>query len=215
MSRPRSFLRVQFATFVTGSGLLAAGAVAQPPGSLLSGTNGPVGLAVSPLPGETVGRERVLRLLIRSGTNEFAFMLPDTVQAQPQTGGAVRMISQDMSYSLTIRMVEPPRNPARLAEALEEQVAQSFPGESSREPFNTVVADRNGTGIQLQHRPTGSPPRLVRVLWVPFRAGLVEFGLDADATSASAAQAALDTVLLTFRSNEAGPLAIIPRSDKS
>lgn len=43
----------------------------------------------------------------------------------------------------------------------------------------------------------------------------MEFTLNASNTSAAAAQAALDMVLLTFRSNERGKIEIVRRSDKT
>ena len=43
----------------------------------------------------------------------------------------------------------------------------------------------------------------------------MEFVLNADTKNAVAGRAALDMILLTFRSNERGGLEIVERSDKS
>jgi hypothetical protein len=125
------------------------------------------------------------------------------------------MISRDMTYSVSVRIIEPAPPQPGLAEALAEQIARQYPHSSSLETFTTVVADREGAGVQLRQTLTGLNARIVRILWVPFKAGLVEFALNADSSCASAGQAALDTVLLTFRSNEGGKLTIIRRSDKT
>jgi hypothetical protein len=53
------------------------------------------------------------------------------------------------------------------------------------------------------------------MVWVPFKAGLLEFSLNADGGSASAGQGALDMILLTFRSDERGKVEIVRRSDKT
>ena len=86
---------------------------------------------------------------------------------------------------------------------------------SGLEEFTTTVADREGTGFQLRQELPKVSDRSIRVLWVPFKAGIMEFALNTDHKSASAAQGAFDMILLTFRSNERGKLEIVRRSDKT
>ena len=215
MSHPRSLLRFRLAVALAGLPLFGAGAVAQSTNGLPESLSPTGGFAVTLLAGEAVGNDQILRAHLRKGTNEFIFVVPNGLRAQAPAGGTVVMISRDMTYSVSVRIVEPAPPQPGLAEALAEQVTRQYPHSSSLETFTTVVADREGTGVQLRQALTGLNPRVVRILWVPFRAGLMEFALNADSSYASTGQAALDTVLLTFRSNEGGRLNIIRRSDKT
>jgi hypothetical protein len=200
---------------VAAAMLFGATSLAQTTNAVLSGTSQPVGIALSLLPGETVGHDQVIRALLRSGTNEFIFVVPDGLRAQPAAEGNIVVTSRDMTYSVSLRLIEPAPNRAGLPEALARYVERQYPDRSALESFTTSVADRKGTGVQLRQVLNGLNPRLVRVVWVPFRSGLMEFVLNTDNACASAGQAALDMVLLTFHSNEEGKLRIIPRSDKT
>jgi hypothetical protein len=215
MSHPKPLLRFRLAIALVGLPLFGAGALAQSANGLPESPSQTSGVAVTLLPGEAVGNEQILRALLRKGTNEFIFMVPDGLRAQSPAGGTVAMISRAMTYSVSVRFVEPAPPQPGLAEALSEQITRQYPHPSSLETFTPVVADHQGAGVQLRQTLTGLNPRLVRILWVPFRAGLVEFALNADGSYAPTGQAALDTVLLTFRSNEGAKLTIIRRSDKT
>ena len=95
------------------------------------------------------------------------------------------------------------------------QIASQYAGASGLEEYTACVADHEGTGFQLWQSLPKVGPRVIRILQVPFRAGVLEFVLNADAKNATTGQAALDMILLTFRSNEQGPLETTQRLDKS
>jgi hypothetical protein len=162
-----------------------------------------------------VGHEQVARLFMRSGTNEFVFVLPDGLSKGTAPEGTIVLGARDLSYYVSVRLAALPPVNAGTREALQEWIASHYADAKSLEGFTARVADREGTGFQLRRDPAGVGSRLARVLWVPFNAGIMEFALDADAKNASAGQAAMDTILLTFRSNEGGRLEIVKRSDKS
>jgi hypothetical protein len=215
MSHPRTLTQVRLTFALAAAMLFHVKGLAQTTHVPLSGTNLTGGLALSVLPGEAVGREQVIRALIRSGTNEFIFVVPDGLRVQTAPDGTIVMTSQDLTYSVTLRLKEPAPDVVGLAGALAECVKHQYPDGGGQERFTAIVAGREGTGIQLQQKLQGLNPRLVRVLWVPFRPGLMEFVLSADNSSASAAKAALDMIMLTFRSNEGGKLEIMSHSDRS
>ena len=193
----------------------AAGALAQTPNGFVLGTNHTPGLAVTLLPGESVGHEQVTRELIRRGTNEFMFVVPEGLRTQLPSEGVIVLTSRDMSYYLSLRIVAPPPASRELKEALREQIASQYAQASSLQEFTTTVADREGTGFQLRQELRKVGSRLIRILWVPFKAGVLEFALNADNNNASAGQGALDMILLTFRSNERGRIEVVIRSDKT
>jgi hypothetical protein len=162
-----------------------------------------------------VGHEQVIRQLITSGTNKFVFVVPNGLRTETAPEGMIGLASGDMSYYVSLRIVAPtPVNPA-ISEALHERITSQYAGASSLEEFTASVADREGTGFQLRQELPKVGGRLIRILWVPFKAGVMEFALNADARNAAAGRAALDMILLTFRSNERGRLEIVQHSDKS
>jgi hypothetical protein len=195
--------------------LFAAGVFAQPHNSSVSGTNATPGLAVTLQAGEYVAQQQVIRALIASGTNTFMFVVPEGLRVQPSSEGRVVLTSRDMSYFLCLGIAAPPLAEAGLKEALRQRIASHYPNARNLEEFAATVADREATGFQLRQALPGVGGRLVRILWLPFKAGVLEFTLNADSSSASAGQDALDMILLTFRSDELGKIEIVRRSDKT
>ena len=203
------------AGILTGTMLLVAGAAAQTANSLVFETNSAPGLAITLQPGEIVGHEQIVRALLKSGTNEFMFVVPEGLGIQNASEGLILMSSRDRRYYASVRLVEPRPAAAGLKEALQEQIASQYPGVSRWEEFAATVADREGIGAHLTQELPGVAARQVRILWVPFKAGVVEFFLAAQSDNLSTAQGAFDMILLTFRSNERGKLEFVRRSDKS
>ena len=162
-----------------------------------------------------MGQEQVIRELVRSGTNEFMFVVPEGLRSQTPDEGTIVLTDRDVTCNLSIRIVGPAPASPGLKEALREQVASHFPNASSLEEFTTTVADREGTGFQLRQELPKVGGRLIRILWVPFKAGVLEFALNVDTKKASAGQAALDMILLTFRSNERGKIEVVIRSERT
>jgi hypothetical protein len=162
-----------------------------------------------------VGHEQVVRQFIGSGTNEFVFVVPDGLRTQTAPEGAIVLTAGDMSYYVCLRIAAPLPAKPEIREALQDRIAGQYAGAKDLEGFTVSVADREGTGFQLRQELPELGNRLVRILWVPFKAGVMEFALNADAKNAAAGRAALDMILLTLRSNERGRLEIIERSDKS
>lgn len=212
---PKPSPRRRTASLLAVAALLAARAAAQTAEGFAVHSNQPPRLASSLCPGEVVGNEQVLRQLLRSGTNEFVFVLPAGLSAQTAPDGTLVLSSRDLSFHLSLRLLPSLGVSHNPSQALRQQVAAQYSDASGLEEFVTAVAGREGTGYQLQHQLPQVGTRFVRLLWVPFKAGLIEFIVNADATNAPAACAAMDMVLLTFRSNERGPLEIIRRSDQS
>ena len=208
-------LRFPLDGLLAAAALLAADVWGQTAGGFVASSNQPPKLVVSLCPGEFVGHEQVIRQFIRSGTNQFVFVVPDGLRTQTAPDGSILLTAGDMSYHVCLRIAAPLAANPEIREALQERIAGKYAGATSLEGFTVSVADREGTGFQLRQELPEVGNRLVRILWVPFKAGVMEFALNADAKNATAGRAALDMVLLTFRSNERGRLEIVERSDKS
>lgn len=215
MCLPSLLLRCRSAATLAATTILAVVGFGQPADGLIASSNPPHAVAITLRPGEHVGNEQVIRQFIRIGTNEFVFVLPGEMRRNSTPDGTTVLTSWDMTYFLTVRLKAPPSPPLGLSEALREHIANQYAGASSLEDYTACVADHEGAGFQFWQSLPNVGPRLIRILQVPFRAGVMEFVLNADARNAKTGQAALDMILLTFRSNEHGPLETIQRSDKS
>ena len=215
MSHHNALLRRRFAGALAAVMLLAADAVAQTTTGSVLGTNQAPELAVTIQPGELVGHQQVMRELLRSGTNEFMFVVPEGLRTETAPDGMIMLITGDMSYYLSLRVVAPPPAGLDLKEALRKRIANQYAQVSNLQEFTTTVADREGTGFQLRQELPKVGRRLIRILWVPFKAGVLEFALNANNNNASAGQEAFDMIVLTFRSNERGRIEIVRHSDKT
>jgi hypothetical protein len=215
MSNLRFPFRFGAAVLVAGALLSAADGLGQTAESFVAGSNQPPRLAVRLCPGEFVGNEQVIRQFISSGTNEFVFVVPAGLRTEPARDGAIMLTAGDMSYYVSLRIAAPFPVNAQLRQALRERIAGQYAGTNSLEGFTVGVADQEGTGFQLRQELPGVGSRLVRILWVPFNAGVMEFALNADTKNSAAGRAALEMILLTLRSNERGRLEIVAHSDKS
>jgi hypothetical protein len=215
MSRPKASVLLQLGCILAGA-MFGAGVISA---QTTNGFDANVGEAPrfssTVYPGEIVGREQVLRQVIRSGTNEFVFILPYGLGTQNASDGSISLASQDQTYFVTIRMVGAPPLNSGIREGLQERIASQYGSVTNSEQFATMVADREGTGFELEQELPKVGTRLIRIVWVPFKAGLFEFALNADKRRAADAQGALDMILLTFRSNERGKIEIVKRSEKS
>ncbi len=215
MLRHRTSRQSRFAAALAGVLISTLVGFAQSPSDFsLRAHQAPV-LAVSLLPGEIIGRERVIRALIKTGTNEFMFVLPEGLRSQSPSEGTIMLTSRDMNSYVSIRSIGAASAQLGLKEALRERIISEHPQASNLEDCTTMVAGQEGAGLQLRLARSDVGDRLMRIVWVPFQAGVMEFTLNASNTSAAAAQGALDMVLLTFRSNERGKIEIVRRSDKT
>jgi hypothetical protein len=200
------------ALFLVGAGLVqgqtVAGFAAPSPAQKLE---------IKIQPGEIIGREQVVRYLIRCGTNQFLFMLPPNMRNADTSPETMVLAGTDGSYYLSLRILEPEAAPSgsEKARTLKETALERYPNARNVEEFGFIVASHDAAGIQLQQERPVVGNRLVRLLWAPCRAGTLEFTLNADPQKAALATQALECVLLSFQSNEQGQIRIIPRSDKT
>lgn len=215
MSNHSSLFSIRLAGVLAVTILSPIGALAQTPDSFGLRTNPTPSFAVTLLPGETIGNEQVIRALIRTGTNEFMFVEPEGMQSQTPNESTIVLTARDMNWYVSIRILGPSPAKARLKETLREQLAREYPQVNNPEEFVTTVADQEGVGLQLHVALPDVGDRLIRAVWVPFQAGVLEFKLHAKHSAASAAKRDFDTILLTFRSNERGRIEVLERSDKT
>jgi hypothetical protein len=178
-------------------------------------TNPSPALKVAVEPGEFFGRRQIIRERIRCGTNEFLFVVPEGVRAETRQDESIALTSADGTFYVTVAIASALPAETDEDQAMLEWAAGHFPNFTNVEKFAFSVDGKPGQGIQLRYASPGGGNRLARILWVPCRAGMLEFTVDADAEKAKAAQQLFNTILLTFRTNEEGKIEIIRFSERS
>jgi hypothetical protein len=178
-------------------------------------TNPSPALKVAFEPGEFFGSRQIIRERIRRGTNEFLLVVPEGMRAETRQDDSIALTSTDGTCYVTLTITSALPAETDEDQAMLEWGAGHFPSFTNVEKFAFSVDGKPGQGIQLRYASPGGGNRLARILWVPCRAGMLEFTLDADAEKAKAAQQLFDAVLLTFRTNEQGKIEIVRFSERS
>ena len=166
-------------------------------------------------PGELVGHERVLREFVSFGTNEFMFVVPEGSRPETVKGDFLVVKSRDATFYVSFRIAGPLPAEGDLQQRLKWRVAEQYPDARDMEAFSTTVLNRTGNGFSLKEGRSGVGSRFIKVLWVPSKAGILEFTLNTDAKTVRGAELAFSSMLLTFRSNEHGKLEIVRRSERT
>jgi hypothetical protein len=166
-------------------------------------------------PGEVIGSRQIVRELIRSGTNEFLFVVPQGVLPQPSSEGAILLSDREMRFFITIRMLGRMAEGTQMREEMSNRIASVYPGSGGLEEFSTAVASHEALGMQFCQKLPGAGERMVRLLWVPSNAGVLEFVLNSGEVGFPSGKVAFEGILLTFRSNEHGRIEVVRFSDKT
>jgi len=172
-------------------------------------------LEITVQPGEIIGREQIVRCLVKCGTNQFLFMLPPNVHSSGAASETVELTANDGSFYLSFRILASGSASGDQAGSRKAKTLERFPNARNVEEFAMPVAGHEGNGVQFRQErpPVGS--RLIRFLWAPCAAGTLEFSLSADSKHSAVAMQAMECVLLSFQSDERGKIVVIPRPDKT
>jgi hypothetical protein len=184
-------------------------------GQNLSAPPQPQALEITAQAGEVIGNEQVIRCFIKCGTNQFLFVVPPGLRSEIDQPENLLLESKDGRFYLKFRLLRESSTDPDLKQSPKDRVLTNYPGATKTEDFTTIVTGVEGQGLHFLYRDARIGDRLVRCVWVPVHAGTLEFTLDTGLQQAPAAKGAMETVLLTFRSNEQGKLEIVRRSDKS
>jgi hypothetical protein len=173
-------------------------------------------LEVEVQPGEIVGNEQIIRLRLRSGTNEFMLMLPPGARSETPAGGTLNIADPKGAYRIELRLLaaDPTEDLPPQLQRLKTKLLEAHPKAARTEEFSVNVG-RAALGQQFSDSMLPFGERLYRVIWVPGPAGILEFSLNAAASQGRAAVQTLDTLLVTLRTNEKGKLEITRRLERS
>jgi hypothetical protein len=201
----------RLALAVCGALLLVAGARAD---DLVSGAAAPqpVALDVTIKKGELVGTEQIQRALITVGTNQFMIVAPGDARVSVPTPDRVTFIPTDYHYYLSFRVLNVAEAPpdTLTADFYRGQLQSQYPGASIVTESSEMALNHSGPAFDLRWTTAAGEVELVRVAYIPCRAGVLEFSLLVDRKKNNEAQCNFRGLLITCRSNENGKIEIVP-----
>ena len=159
----------------------------------------------------------VPRAYVTTGTNQFAFLVPEGFRVDASNPETILLIKTDYSCFLTFRIVGPATAGTTdlKPDSCRELLSNRFPGAKIADVFSLAAANHGGPAFNLQWTNASGVAQSARVAFIPSAAGLLEFSLVASPGRFPAGQPPFNSLLLTFRTNEGGKLEIIPPSNKS
>ena len=160
---------------------------------------------------ETSGWQKMQRVAVSSGTNEFDFVAPYGLR-MTASADRLTLVSSNSTYFLAIRILDSVT--AELnggnTDFPREFLLGQFPGAHIIEEFAKTAASRNGPAFELRARAAGGAEQTVWVAFIPSAAGVLEFSCMAQLSKTSEAKTAFNSLLRTFRSNQFGKLESLP-----
>jgi len=154
----------------------------------------------------------VPRAYVTTGTNQFAFVVPEGFRVDASNPETILLTQNDYSCFLTLRIASPaPADPSDVKpDFCRALLSSRFPGAKISEAFSLAAANHSGPAFNLQWTTSGGVAQSARVAFIPSAAGLLEFSLVASPGKFSGGQPPFNSLLLTFRTNEGGKLEILP-----
>jgi hypothetical protein len=156
------------------------------------------------------------RAYITAGTNKFAFLLPDGFRLSQSDAQKVSMVKDDGSCVISVKVIGAMGSASQPFDgaAARELVNAEHPDATITAEFGMTAANVSGPAYEFLWG-SGSLARASRVGFVPLRAGVIEFGVDASPNNLGPSLGELNYVVVTFRaSDENGKLEATPLSDR-
>ncbi len=156
------------------------------------------------------------RAYITAGTNKFAFLLPDGFRLSQSDAQKVSMVKNDGSCVISVKVISLAASAIKSFDgaAARGLLAEEHPDANITTEFGMTAANANGPAFEILWG-SGALARASRVGFVPLRAGVLEFSLDAGPKNLAPSLGDLNYVVVTFRaSDESGKLEATPLSDK-
>jgi hypothetical protein len=156
------------------------------------------------------------RAYITVGTNKFAFLLPGGFRLSQSDAQKVAMVKDDGSCVISLKVIS--LTPAAIKSfdgaAARALLAEEHPDGTITTEFGMSAANISGPAFEVVWG-AGPLARASRIGFVPLRAGVIEFSVDASPKNLTPSLGDLNYVVLTFRaSDENGKLEATPLSDK-
>jgi hypothetical protein len=156
------------------------------------------------------------RAYITAGTNKFAFLVPDEYKLTCSDPQKVTLLKRDGTCLISVRVIGALAGAGKAFDgaAARALIAEEHPDAIITSEFGMSAANATGPAFETQWEFRGVT-RGSRVGFVPLRAAVLEFSVDASPNKLGPSLGDLNYVVLTFRaSDEAGKLEATPLSDK-
>jgi hypothetical protein len=189
--------------------------VAESDGKNANNTNQPPPISVAIKTQGGPGQIPASRAYITAGTNKFAFLVPGEFKLAGCDPQKVTLMKRDGSCLISVRVVGPPPGNGKPFDcaAARELLKEEHPDANISREFGMAAGGASGPAFEIQWG-TGVLTRSSHVGFIPFRAGLLEFSVDASADKLAPSLGDFNSVILTFRaSDENGKLEATPLSD--
>lgn len=179
-------------------------------------TNQPTALSTMLKSEEMVALQPVQRAYVTYGTNQFAFVVPHGYRMDASNPEKIVLFNSDYSCYIAFRIAESLGYGSRdvLSSACRQLVLERYPNAKILDEFSQSAASHSGPAFDLQWTNSARITQFTRVAFIPTAAGVLEFTLVTNAGKFTEGQYFLNSVMLTFRTNEGGKLHISPLSDK-
>jgi len=157
----------------------------------------------------------VNRAYVSSGTNQFAFVVPNDFRLDSSDPDRIEVIATDYRCFITFRILDPNATEIQglQSAALRETVLSRHSGAMLKDEFSLNAANHSGPAFDMEWTNAGGAKEFARMTFIPAKAGVLEFSLQAGQDKAAEARVLFNSFLLSFRSNEAGKLEISPLVD--
>ena len=165
--------------------------------------------------GETIGIEQIRRAHLSSGTNQFAFVVPEGFRMDASNPERVVLADSNYNFFLSVRIVVPGRFRDAQTDLCRDLLLKQHPGARISDEFSQSAANRSGPAFDAQWDAVGGTVQSARVAFIPTSIGILEFSLLSRPDKFAQGKYYLNFLLLTFRSNEGGTLELPVFSDKS
>src|SRR5215831_20079768 len=122
------------------------------------------------------------RAYITAGTNKFAFLLPGEFKLAGCDPQKVTLMKRDGSCLISVRVIGPPPATGKPFDSAAARglLSEEHPDANISSEFGMSAGGASGPAFEIQWG-TGALTRTSRVGFIPFRAGLLEFSVDASA----------------------------------
>jgi hypothetical protein len=166
--------------------------------------------------GETVGDHQIQRVFLDFGTNQIAFMVPNGFCTDASNPQKIVLTDSTSGSFMTVR-VGSLNVPAAVSENdfFKAEALKRFPGAKITGESAEIAADHRGSAFNLQWDTSGGTVESARIVFIPCRAGVLEFCVMARTARFKDAQLYLTLLMTSVRSNETGKLVITPVPDFS
>jgi len=211
MSSRNSFLLV--AICFLGLWFAAGKVCAEPPG-LDTQTNAPAfhaSLKSEPVVGGT-NVKPVQRAFLTSGTNKFAFLVPEDFRADASLPNKLVLSSPDYGCFISVRFsaAKPPETEVLQLESWRNQALTEFPSATISSEFSIHAAGHSGPAYELQWTNPSGTGESACAVFIPFAAGVLEFSLLTHSDKYADGRFFFQALLLSLQCNESGQFEILP-----